>query len=56
MHRFLKVHNDVIGQNAALAEQAKTLAFAQAEASRNVRELIQKNICLIKFFCNTRPV
>lgn len=56
MHRFLKVHNDVIAQNVALAEQAKTLAAAQAEASRHVRELIQQNICLIKFFCNTQPV
>ena len=51
--RFLKVHSDVIAQDSALADQAKLLAETQAEAGSHVRDLIQQNLCLIKFFCNT---
>ena len=108
MHRFLKLHSEVIAENDALKEQAEVspraepraaslvavpralpgrlhrhphattpppshyhppltttppvasphqeLAEAQREAGRHVRELLQQNLCLIKFFCNAQVV
>ena len=52
LHRFLTVHSDVISEHESLAHVAEGLAATQASANRHLRGLLQKNLCLIKFFTN----
>lgn len=49
LHRFLTIYSNLIQQNARLAAAAATVSGVQLKASTKFRELINENLCILKF-------
>jgi hypothetical protein len=54
LSRFLEVHSPVVAGAAGLRADLQALRDAQERANRQVKDLVQHNLCLLGFFCNMR--
>lgn len=52
LHRFLHIYGPLLLQLPALRQEVTALKEAQAEANRQVKELIQHNACLLGYLTN----
>ncbi len=57
--RFLRIYSPLLLEDAvaaALRADVQALREAQAEANREMKELVQHNLCLLSFFSNLKGV
>jgi len=52
LHRTLTIYDKMLVNVPALAEQLQTLKRANEQASDRFRDLIQKNLCMLKVLAN----